>query len=129
IDDDVEIKHSVVTDAEIGNGTTVGPYAQLRPGAKLGETVKIGNFVEVKKSVLKDGAKVSHLSYIGDAEIGERANIGCGAITVNCEGLNKFITTLGDDASIGCNKSLVAPMTGGDRSITAAASTITDDVP
>ena len=129
IDDDVEIKHSVVTDAEIGNGTTVGPYAQLRPGAKLGETVKIGNFVEVKKSVLKDGAKVSHLSYIGDAEIGERANIGCGAITVNYDGVNKFKTTVGDDAFIGCNTNLVAPLTVGDRSITAAGSTITDDVP
>lgn len=129
IGDEVEIKHSVLSDAEVGNHTTVGPYAQLRPGAKLGDTVKIGNFVEVKKAVLKDGAKVSHLSYIGDAEIGERANIGCGAITVNYDGVNKFKTTVGDDAFIGCNTNLVAPVTVGDRSITAAGSTITDDVP
>ncbi|HBV23682.1 MAG TPA: bifunctional UDP-N-acetylglucosamine diphosphorylase/glucosamine-1-phosphate N-acetyltransferase GlmU [Jeotgalicoccus sp.] len=129
IGDNAEIKHSVVTDAEVGSGTTVGPYAQLRPGAKLGEAVKIGNFVEVKKSELKDGAKVSHLSYIGDAEIGERANIGCGAITVNYDGVNKFKTTVGADAFIGCNTNLVAPVTVGSRSITAAGSTITDDVP
>lgn len=129
IGDNTEIKHSVVTDAAVGSGTTVGPYAQLRPGAKLGEAVKIGNFVEVKKSELKDGAKVSHLSYIGDAEIGERANIGCGAITVNYDGVNKFKTTVGADAFIGCNTNLVAPVTVGDRSITAAGSTITDDVP
>lgn len=129
IGDNTEIKHSVVTDAEVGSGTTVGPYAQLRPGAKLGSAVKIGNFVEVKKSELKDGAKVSHLSYIGDAEIGERANIGCGAITVNYDGVNKFKTTVGADAFIGCNTNLVAPVTVGNRSITAAGSTITDDVP
>ncbi len=129
IGDNAEIKHSVITNAEVGSGTTVGPYAQLRPGAKLGRAVKIGNFVEVKKSELKDGAKVSHLSYIGDAEIGERANIGCGAITVNYDGVNKFKTTVGADAFIGCNTNLVAPVTVGDRSITAAGSTITDDVP
>lgn len=129
IGDEVEIKHSVITDSEIGSGTTVGPYAQLRPGAKLGEDVKIGNFVEVKKSELKDGAKVSHLSYIGDAEIGERANIGCGAITVNYDGVNKFKTTVGRDAFIGCNTNLVAPVTVGERSVTAAGSTITNDVP
>lgn len=129
IGDNAEIKHSVVTDAEVGSGTTVGPYAQLRPGAKLGKAVKIGNFVEVKKSELKDGAKVSHLSYIGDAEIGERANIGCGAITVNYDGVNKFKTRVGADAFIGCNTNLVAPVTVGERSITAAGSTITDDVP
>lgn len=129
IGDEVEIKHSVITESEVGNGTTVGPYAQLRPGAKLGNAVKVGNFVEVKKSELKDGAKVSHLSYIGDAEIGERANIGCGAITVNYDGVNKFKTTVGMDAFIGCNTNLVAPVTVGDRSITAAGSTITNDVP
>ena len=129
IGDKAEIKHSVVTDAKVGSGTTVGPYAQLRPGARLGEAVKIGNFVEVKKSELKDGVKVSHLSYIGDAEIGERTNIGCGAITVNYDGVNKFKTTIGADAFIGCNTNLVAPVTVGSRSITAAGSTITDNVP
>lgn len=129
IGDNTEIKHSVLTDATVGSSTTVGPFAQLRPGAKLGEAVKVGNFVEVKKSELKDGAKVSHLSYIGDAEIGERANIGCGAITVNYDGINKFKTTVGQDAFIGCNTNLVAPVSVGDRSVTAAGSTVTDDVP
>ena len=91
--------------------------------------MKVGNFVEVKKSELKDGAKVSHLSYIGDAEIGERANIGCGAITVNYDGINKFKTTVGQDAFIGCNTNLVAPVSVGDRSVTAEGSSVTDDVP
>ena len=78
--------------------TTVGPFAQLRPGSNLGSEVKVGNFVEVKKADIKDGAKVSHLSYIGDAEIGERTNIGCGSITVNYDGANKFKTIVGKDA-------------------------------
>src|SRR5699024_1026315 len=116
IGDNTEIKNSVLTDATVGSSTNVGTFAHTRPGAKLGEAVKVGNFVEVKKSELKDGAKVSHLSYIGDAEIGERANIGCGAITVNYDGINKFKTTVGQDAFIGCNTNLVAPVSVGDRS-------------
>ena len=88
----------------------------------------MGNFVEVKKADLKDGAKVSHLSYIGDAEIGERTNIGCGSITVNYDGVNKFKTVVGKDAFIGCNTNLVAPVTVGDG-VNRAGSTITDNVP
>jgi len=86
------IKQSVVNDSVVGENTKVGPFAQLRPGSNLGAGVKVGNFVEVKKADLKDGVKVSHLSYIGDAEIGERTNIGCGSITVNYDGVNKFKT-------------------------------------
>lgn len=129
IDDDAEIKHSVVTEAKVGRGTKVGPFAQLRPKSELGEEVKIGNFVEVKKSKLEDESKVSHLSYIGDAFIGARTNVGCGTITVNYDGKNKFKTEIGMDAFIGCNSNLVAPVKIGDRSFIAAGSTITDEVP
>ncbi|MFC0138602.1 bifunctional UDP-N-acetylglucosamine diphosphorylase/glucosamine-1-phosphate N-acetyltransferase GlmU [Staphylococcus petrasii] len=125
----VDIKQSVINDSVVGDKTKVGPFAQLRPGSNLGNEVKVGNFVEVKKAELKDGAKVSHLSYIGDAEIGERTNIGCGSITVNYDGVNKFKTIVGKDAFIGCNTNLVAPVTVGDGSLIAAGSTITDDIP
>lgn len=129
IEDDVTIKQSVITDSVVGKSSTIGPFAQLRPGSHLGSETKIGNFVEVKKSVLKDGAKVSHLSYIGDAEVGARTNIGCGSITVNYDGINKFRTKIGDDAFIGCNSNLVAPVEVGDGAFIAAGSTITDNVP
>ena len=119
----------MVNDATVGDDTTVGPFAQLRPNAHLGNEVKVGNFVEVKKAELKDGAKVSHLSYIGDAEIGERTNVGCGSITVNYDGKNKFKTIIGKDSFIGCNTNLVAPVTVGDGVLIAAGSTITDDIP
>lgn len=123
------IQQSVVNDASVGANTKVGPFAQLRPGAQLGADVKVGNFVEIKKADLKDGAKVSHLSYIGDAVIGERTNIGCGTITVNYDGENKFKTIVGKDSFVGCNVNLVAPVTIGDAVLVAAGSTITDDVP
>lgn len=129
IEDDATIKQSVITDSFVGKSSTVGPFAQLRPGTELGKETKIGNFVEVKKSVLKDGAKVSHLSYIGDAEVGARTNIGCGSITVNYDGINKFQTKIGDDAFIGCNSNLVAPVEVGEGAFIAAGSTITDNVP
>lgn len=129
IADGVTVKHSVIAESEVGEHTTIGPFAQLRPGSVLGTDVKIGNFVEIKKAKLDDEAKVSHLSYIGDAEIGARTNVGCGAITVNYDGKNKFKTIVGKDAFIGCNSNLVAPVTIGDASFIAAGSTITDDVP
>lgn len=129
IEDDATIKQSVITDSIVGQSSTVGPFAQLRPGTELGSETKIGNFVEVKKAVLKDGAKVSHLSYIGDAEVGARTNIGCGSITVNYDGINKFRTIIGDDAFIGCNSNLVAPVEVGNGAFIAAGSTITDNVP
>ena len=125
----VNIIQSVINDSSVGNKTKIGPFAQLRPGSNLGTEVKVGNFVEVKKAELKDGAKVSHLSYIGDAEVGERTNIGCGSITVNYDGVNKFKTIIGKDAFIGCNTNLIAPVTVGDGALIAAGSTITDDIP
>ena len=129
IHSNANIKQSIINDSIVGEKTKVGPFAQLRPGSNLGADVKVGNFVEVKKASLKDGAKVSHLSYIGDAEIGERTNIGCGSITVNYDGVNKFKTIVGKDAFIGCNTNLIAPVTVGDHTLIAAGSTITDDIP
>ncbi|MFQ3904943.1 bifunctional UDP-N-acetylglucosamine diphosphorylase/glucosamine-1-phosphate N-acetyltransferase GlmU [Staphylococcus sp. Mo2-7] len=129
IGDNVTIKHSVINEAMVDDYAIIGPFAQLRPGTDLGKKVKVGNFVEVKKSVVKAGAKLPHLSYIGDAEIGERVNLGCGSITVNYDGINKFKTVIGNDSFIGCNTNLVAPITLGERSLIAAGSTITDSVP
>ncbi|OEK65592.1 bifunctional N-acetylglucosamine-1-phosphate uridyltransferase/glucosamine-1-phosphate acetyltransferase [Staphylococcus equorum] len=129
IGDNVTIKHSVINEAMVDDYAIIGPFAQLRPGTNLGKKVKVGNFVEVKKSVVKAGAKLPHLSYIGDAEIGERVNLGCGSITVNYDGINKFKTVIGNDSFIGCNTNLVAPITLGERSLIAAGSTITDSVP
>lgn len=129
IGSNVTIKQSVINEAIVDDYATIGPFAQLRPGADLGKKVKVGNFVEVKKSVVKAGAKLPHLSYIGDAEIGGRTNVGCGSITVNYDGINKFKTVIGDDSFIGCNTNLVAPITLGNRSFIAAGSTITDNVP
>ncbi|MCS4487252.1 bifunctional UDP-N-acetylglucosamine diphosphorylase/glucosamine-1-phosphate N-acetyltransferase GlmU [Staphylococcus americanisciuri] len=129
IHDGATIKQSVINEAIVGAHSNIGPFAQLRPGADLGKETKIGNFVEVKKARIDDGAKVSHLSYIGDAEVGARTNIGCGAITVNYDGVNKFKTIIGKDVFVGCNANLVAPISIGDGTLVAAGSTITDDVP
>ena len=129
IGDETTIHSSVVLSSEIGNHTSVGPFAHIRPDSELGDQVKIGNFVEVKKSVVGNGSKISHLSYMGDASIGSNVNIGCGAITVNYDGKNKFVTTIEDDAFVGCNSNLIAPVTIGKKGYIAAGSTITKDVP
>ncbi|WP_332650566.1 bifunctional UDP-N-acetylglucosamine diphosphorylase/glucosamine-1-phosphate N-acetyltransferase GlmU [Lysinibacillus sp. 54212] len=123
------IHSSVILNSSVGDATAVGPFAHLRPDSSLGNHVKIGNFVEVKKSKLGDHSKVSHLSYIGDAEVGENVNIGCGSITVNYDGKNKFKTVIEDDVFVGCNSNLVAPVTLGEGSFIAAGSTVTKDVP
>ena len=114
--------------AVIGQGATIGPFARIRGGAEIGENVHLGNFVEVKKSVLHDGVKAGHLSYLGDAEIGARTNIGAGTITCNYDGVNKDKTTIGADAFIGSNSSLVAPVTIGDRAYVASGSVVTKTV-
>lgn len=129
IGNNTTIHSSVVLDSQVGNETAVGPFAHLRPQSTLGDHVKIGNFVEVKKSKLGDDTKVSHLSYIGDAEIGSNVNIGCGSITVNYDGKNKFKTTIEDEVFVGCNSNLVAPVTLKKGSFIAAGSTITKEVP
>ena len=113
----------------VSRGAVVGPYARLRPGAELAEDVKIGNFVEVKNAQIAEGAKVNHLSYIGDAEVGARTNIGAGTITCNYDGVFKHKTTIGPDAFIGSNTMLVAPVTVGAEAMTGSGSVITRDVP
>ncbi len=129
IEDHAVVRQSVVTDSRIGEAAQVGPFAHLRQQAVLGENTRVGNFVEIKKSTFGDGAKASHLSYIGDASIGERVNLGCGSITVNYDGKNKFETVVEDDAFVGCNVNLIAPVKVGKGAIVAAGSTITNDVP
>ncbi|HEU0044460.1 bifunctional UDP-N-acetylglucosamine diphosphorylase/glucosamine-1-phosphate N-acetyltransferase GlmU [Sphingomonas sp.] len=114
--------------ATIGEGAEVGPYARLRPGAVLGRKAKVGNFVEVKKATLGEGAKASHLSYLGDAEIGAGANIGAGTITCNYDGFFKYRTKIGAGAFIGSNSALVAPVTIGGGAIVGAGSVVTQDV-
>ncbi|KMK74485.1 bifunctional UDP-N-acetylglucosamine diphosphorylase/glucosamine-1-phosphate N-acetyltransferase GlmU [Alkalihalobacillus pseudalcaliphilus] len=123
------IKQSVVSDSEVGNEVNVGPFAHIRPQSVLNDQVKIGNFVEVKKTTMGQNSKASHLSYLGDAEIGKDVNVGCGSITVNYDGENKFLTKIEDRAFIGCNSNLIAPVTIGEDTFVAAGSTITDDVP
>lgn len=115
--------------AEVGEGADCGPFARLRPGSVLGAKAHVGNFVELKNAKLGEGAKAGHLSYLGDAEIGARSNIGAGTITCNYDGANKFKTVLGEDVFIGSNSALVAPVTLGDRATTGAGSVITGDVP
>lgn len=129
IGDGVTVKQSVLSEAVIGNGTAVGPFAYLRPGSRTGENVKIGDFVEIKNATLGDNTKVSHLSYVGDAKVGSNVNIGCGAITVNYDGFNKSVTDIGDDAFIGSNVNLIAPVQVGKGAYVVAGSTITHDVP
>jgi bifunctional UDP-N-acetylglucosamine pyrophosphorylase/glucosamine-1-phosphate N-acetyltransferase len=115
--------------AQVGPDATVGPYARLRPGAVLHARARVGNFVEMKKAVLGEGAKASHLTYLGDAEVGAGANIGAGTITCNYDGKNKFTTVIGPGAFIGSNTALVAPVTVGRDALVGAGSTITKDVP
>lgn len=124
-----KVKQSVLIDAEVGSETTVGPFAYLRPGAKLGAHVKVGDFVEIKNASIDEGSKVSHLSYIGDAKVGKNVNIGCGAITVNYDGYNKSITEIEDDAFVGSNVNLIAPVKIGKGAYVVAGSTITHSVP
>ncbi|MDO5650657.1 MAG: bifunctional UDP-N-acetylglucosamine diphosphorylase/glucosamine-1-phosphate N-acetyltransferase GlmU [Moraxella sp.] len=119
----------VLSESQIGANVTIGPFAHIRPQSMIGDDVKIGNFVETKKSTLATGAKVSHLSYIGDASVGREVNIGAGVITCNYDGVNKFNTVIGDNAFIGSNSSLVAPVNIGENATIGAGSVITKDTP
>ncbi|MCL2675050.1 MAG: hypothetical protein FWE84_00430 [Firmicutes bacterium] len=129
IDKGCVVEKSVIRGSLVGANTEVGPFAHLRPGSRIGAGCRIGNFVEIKNSVLGAGTKAAHLSYIGDAEIGQGCNIGCGTVFCNYDGQNKNRTVLGDRVFIGSNANLVAPLLVGDGAFVAAGSTVTQDVP
>ncbi len=120
---------TIKSDVEIGEDCEIGPNAYIREGCRLANKVKIGSFVEIKKAIIGEGSKVPHLSYMGDCEIGERCNIGCGTITCNYDGLHKSKTIIGNHSFIGSNTNLVAPVTLGNETFVGAGSTITEDVP
>jgi len=130
IGNNVTIKpHTVIEDATVGDGAVIGPFARVRPGTLIGEDVHVGNFVELKNAELAAGAKVNHLSYVGDTTVGAKANVGAGVITCNYDGARKHRTEIGDDAFIGSNAQLVAPVRIGNCATVGAGSTITQDVP
>jgi bifunctional UDP-N-acetylglucosamine pyrophosphorylase/glucosamine-1-phosphate N-acetyltransferase len=127
--DRVTVRHSVVSGSVLGDGVTVGPFAHLRPETRLGPNVKIGDFVEIKKSEVGEGSKIPHLSYVGDATLGRGVNLGAGTIVVNYDGRKKYETKIDDGAFVGCNSNLVAPLHIGKGAFIAAGSTVTRDVP
>ena len=129
IGDGVEVLSSYILESEIGNNTHVGPFAYVRPNCKVGENVKVGDFVEIKNSVIDDKTKISHLTYIGDSDVGKNVNFGCGTVTCNYDGKKKFRSTIGDNSFVGCNTNLVSPVNVGARAYIAAGSTITEDIP
>lgn len=129
VDDCVTIQSSVLMDCKVKSFTTVGPFAYIRPNSVIGEHVRIGDFVEIKNSNIDDGTKVSHLTYVGDSDVGKCVNFGCGTVTVNYDGKVKNRCKIGDSVFIGCNTNLIAPVEIADRAYTAAGSTITKNVP
>lgn len=126
---DSKVLSSWVVDSVIGKNCNIGPYANLRKDNYLLDDIRIGNFVELKNSVIKSNSKASHLAYIGDSNVGCNCNFGCGSITVNYDGKHKYRTDIGDNTFIGCNTNLVAPVKIEDNSFIACGSTITKDVP
>ena len=124
-----DIQSTVITESKVGNGCKIGPMAYLRPGTALADNVKIGDFVEVKKTQVGEGSKIPHLSYVGDSIVGSKVNIGCGTITCNYDGVHKYQTVIKDGAFIGSNTNLVAPVTVEENAFIGAGSTITKDVP
>lgn len=129
IGDGAKIESSVLLSCEVGRRTSIGPFAYVRPGTVIGDDCRIGDFVEIKNSAVGDGTKVSHLSYVGDSELGKHINIGCGVVFVNYDGKQKHRSTVGDGAFIGCNVNLVSPVRVGEGAYVAAGSTVTEDVP
>ena len=127
--DNVTVTSSVILKSRIGSGTSVGPFAYVRPGCVIGKNVKVGDFVEVKNDNIGDGTKISHLTYLGDSDIGRNVNFGCGTVTCNYDGKDKYRSTIGDDVFVGCNTNFVSPINVGDGAYIAAGSTITDDIP
>lgn len=119
----------VILDSVVGESVSAGPFAYIRPNSQVGDHVKVGDFVEIKNAVIGDGTKISHLTYVGDSDVGSGVNFGCGTVTVNYDGIHKNRTVIGDNVFIGCNTNLVAPVTVGDNAFIAAGSTVTDDIP
>jgi bifunctional UDP-N-acetylglucosamine pyrophosphorylase/glucosamine-1-phosphate N-acetyltransferase len=124
-----EIQSSVILESKVGDHTKIGPFAYLRPNSTLGDHVKVGDFVEVKNSAMGNGSKASHLSYIGDSDVGEDVNIGCGVVFVNYDGKNKHRSVVKDGSFVGCNVNLVSPVTVGEGAYVAAGTTVTRDIP
>ena len=129
IHDGVDVLSSVILESEVDEGTHVGPFAYIRPNCHVGKEVKVGDFVELKNSNIDDGTKISHLTYIGDSDVGAGVNFGCGTVTCNYDGKKKYRTTIGDDCFVGCNTNFVSPINVGDGVYIAAGSTITEDIP
>lgn len=129
IGDRTNIQSSVILESTVGRDTKVGPFAYLRPNSKIGDECKVGDFVEVKNSSMGDGAKASHLTYIGDSDVGRNVNLGCGVVFVNYDGSKKYRSVVEDGAFVGCNSNLVSPVHVGKGAYIAAGSTITEDVP
>ncbi len=127
--DGVTMEQSVALEAAVGEGTTVGPFAYLRPGTAVGAHCRIGDFVEIKNSTVGDLTRISHLTYVGDSDLGEDINLGCGVVFVNYDGKKKYRSKIGDRAFIGCNVNLVSPVKVGEEAYVAAGSTVTEDVP
>lgn len=129
VGDETKVDHSVVLDSKIGNNTAVGPFAYLRPNSIIGDDVKVGDFVEIKNSNISHGTKISHLTYVGDSDLGENINVGCGVVFVNYDGKDKHRSTVGDGSFIGCNTNIISPVTLEAGVYVAAGSTVTGDVP
>ena len=129
IGDGNEVQSSVILKSKVGNNTTIGPFAYLRPNSTLGDHVKVGDFVEVKNSSVGNGSKASHLTYIGDSDIGEDVNLGCGVVFVNYDGKNKHRSVVKDGAFVGCNVNIVSPVTVEKGAYIAAGTTVTRNVP
>ncbi|SFH79571.1 UDP-N-acetylglucosamine pyrophosphorylase /glucosamine-1-phosphate N-acetyltransferase [Tindallia magadiensis] len=129
IESHVNILHSTIISSRVGEKTSIGPYAYLRPGACVGKRVRIGNYVEIKNATIGDDSRAAHLAYIGDAKVGKDVNIGCGVVFVNYDGKEKYQTVVGNHSFVGSNANLIAPVTIGDHAFIAAGSTITEDVP
>lgn len=129
VENNTNIRYAVIEESVIGEEAKVGPYVLIRPQTELGNKTKVGCFIDLKKAKIDEGTKISHLAYVGDAEVGKKVNIGCGVITVNYDGVNKYKTVIKDEAFVGCNVNLVAPVTVEHKAYVAAGSTITKDVP
>ena len=123
------VNKSEITDSRIGKNCQIGPFAHIKQNSELKDNIRIGNFVEIKNSTIKSGTKCAHLTYIGDAEVGERVNFGCGVVIANYNGKKKFKTKIGNDCFIGCNCNLIAPIEVGNNCFIAAGSTITKNLP